>query len=101
MLECLASIVIALGSGFQEFAAPVFQRDLRVLELTLVQHTTAAQEKRDYPDTELLVCSLDLIGGLLEGLQSSMLELVSQSNLVALTVQCLNVCCFDLQCLIN
>ena len=96
MLECLASVVIALGAGFQEFAPPVFQRALRVLEMTLVAHTTATQEKRDFPDTELIVCSLDLIGGLLESLQSAMLDLVRQSNLVTLAVQCLNVYCLPL-----
>ena len=74
------------GRDFQEFAPPVFQRALRVLEMTLVAHTTATQEKRDFPDTELIVCSLDLIGGLLESLQSAMLDLVRQSNLVTLAV---------------
>lgn len=37
LLECLTSISAALGSGFVNFAPPVFQRCIRLIESTLIQ----------------------------------------------------------------
>lgn len=37
LLECLTSISAALGSGFMNFALPVFQRCIRLIESTLIQ----------------------------------------------------------------
>lgn len=39
LLECITSVASALGVGFQPFAAPVYQRCLRMIETTLVSQS--------------------------------------------------------------
>ncbi|GFS34682.1 transportin 1 [Actinidia rufa] len=80
---CLRSIVSkqvgpneqALGIGFSQFAQPVFQRS--ILFSSGVQY-----------DREFVVCSLDLLSGLAEGLGSGVESLVSQSSLRDILLQC-------------
>lgn len=37
LLECISAIAIALGPGFQQFAAPVYDRCLRLVQKTLTE----------------------------------------------------------------
>ncbi|KAK7855605.1 transportin-1 [Quercus suber] len=71
LLECFTSIAQALGTGFSQFAEPV--------------DTVSAGVQYD---KEFIVCCLDLLSGLAEGLGSGIESLVSHSNLRDLLLQC-------------
>ncbi|KAH3763667.1 importin beta-2 [Pelomyxa schiedti] len=98
LLECLTSVAVALGQGFQNFALPVFRRCLQIIESVLLLFVVAQTDShKDYPDTELIVCSLDLLGGLFEGLQQNIAPLCTNSNIVPLVFQCLKLRAADVR----
>ncbi|KAJ9186404.1 hypothetical protein P3X46_001980 [Hevea brasiliensis] len=87
LLECFASIAQALGTGFSQFAGPVFQRCLNIIQsqqLAKVDPTSAGIQY----DKEFVVCSLDLVSALAEALGGGIESLVSQSNLRDVLLQC-------------
>ncbi|CAI9104774.1 OLC1v1003526C1 [Oldenlandia corymbosa var. corymbosa] len=87
LLECFTSIAQALGMGFSQFAQPVFQRCINIIQtqqLAKIDPSSAGVQ----PDKEFVVCSLDLLSGLAEGLGSGIESLVSQSSLRDLLLQC-------------
>ena len=96
LLECLTSISTALGVGFQPFAQPVFQRCVKLIEMTVVQlnaFRSAPPEQQEAiespPDKEFIVCALDLISGLSEGLGTGVESLIKGSNLLPLLGECM------------
>lgn len=95
LLECLACVAKALRAGFIPFAKPVFGRCLQMIHKALLeQHRAKALEKQGHPimcdvDKELVVCCLDLIGGMAEGLGSSIAPLVVKSRCRLLLRECL------------
>jgi hypothetical protein len=92
LLECLTSIATALGVGFQPFAQPVYMRCLKLIEGTLVALAAYRQhpdEKMELPDKEFIVCAIDLISGLVEGLGTGIESLVAGSNLLTLLAECM------------
>ncbi|KAF8750611.1 hypothetical protein HU200_012316 [Digitaria exilis] len=87
LLECFTSIAQALGPGFAQFAEPVFQRCINLIQsqqLAKIDPTAAGA----LYDREFIVCSLDLLSGLAEGLGAGIESLVAQSNLRDLLLQC-------------
>ncbi|XP_072964721.1 transportin-1-like isoform X1 [Typha angustifolia] len=87
LFECFASIAQALGPGFSQFAEPVFHRCINLIqtqELAKIDHVSAGVPY----DKEFVVCSLDLLIELTEGLGSGIEKLVAQSNLRDLLLQC-------------
>lgn len=87
LLECFTSIAQALGPGFAQFAEPVYQRCISLIQTQLlakVDHVAAGVQY----DKEFVVCSLDLLSGISEGLGSGIESLVGKSNLRDLLVQC-------------
>eukprot|EP01112_Ceratiomyxa_fruticulosa_P017712 TRINITY_DN5573_c0_g3_i1.p1 TRINITY_DN5573_c0_g3~~TRINITY_DN5573_c0_g3_i1.p1 ORF type:complete len:897 (-),score=174.50 TRINITY_DN5573_c0_g3_i1:289-2979(-) len=86
LLECLTSVAAALGPGFVPYAPPVYGRCLKLIETTLLESMNHAQNPNevDAPDKEFMVCALDLISGMCEGLGTQVEALVSQSNLPSL-----------------
>ena len=80
LLECFTSLAQALGVGFQPFAQPVFERCIRLIHTTLEADQMAAASQVDPPDKELLVCALDLISGMAEGLGASIEPLVASAS---------------------
>nr|GLL23577.1 transportin-1 [Ipomoea trifida]GMC81179.1 transportin-1 [Ipomoea batatas]GMC87495.1 transportin-1 [Ipomoea batatas] len=87
LLECFTSIAQALGAGFSQFAPPVFQRCINIIQSQQLAKVDPASAGIQY-DREFIVCSLDLLSGLAEGLGSSIESLISQSNLTDLLLQC-------------
>ncbi|KAM7258081.1 hypothetical protein ACFE04_013822 [Oxalis oulophora] len=87
LLECFTSIAQALGSGFGQFAQPVFQRCTIIIQSQLLAKVDPVAAGVQY-DKEFVVCSLDLLSGLTEGLGSGIESLVSESNLRDLLLQC-------------
>lgn len=110
LLECLTSIAQALGVGFQvgkssllnstvvccanvgkDFASPVFRRCLRLIENGVLSTVVYEQNPTEveFPDPEFIVCSLDLISGIVEGAQDNVVALIADTNFIQLLFQCL------------
>ncbi|KAK4486439.1 hypothetical protein RD792_009117 [Penstemon davidsonii] len=87
LLECFTSIAQALGTGFSQFAQPVFQRCINIIQTQQLAKVDPVSAGAPY-DKEFIVCSLDLLSGLTEGLGPGIESLVSQSNLRDLLLQC-------------
>ncbi|XP_010548121.1 PREDICTED: transportin-1 [Tarenaya hassleriana] len=87
LLECFTSIAQALGVGFSQFAQPVSQRCMDILQSQQLAKVDPASAGAQY-DKEFIVCSLDLLSGLSEGLGSGIESLVSQSNLRDMLLKC-------------
>ncbi|CAN6438976.1 unnamed protein product [Victoria cruziana] len=75
LLECFTSIAQALGPGFTQFAEPVFQRCIHLIQSQLMAKVDPVSAGVQY-DKEFIVCSLDLLSGLVEGLGSGVESLV-------------------------
>ncbi|EQC25300.1 hypothetical protein SDRG_16823 [Saprolegnia diclina VS20] len=90
LLECLTSIASALGAGFQEFAAPVLDRCIRLIENGLLSSALARQSPNEIEatDPEFVVCALDLVSGITDGLTGSMATLIGPTNILNLVVEC-------------
>ncbi|KAI8892333.1 armadillo-type protein [Globomyces pollinis-pini] len=70
LFECIGSVAIALGPGFAPYAAPIWNRNLELIKITLMR---IDEHKRDpdnteIPDKDFLVITLDMLGGLIQGL---------------------------------
>lgn len=87
LLECFTSIAQALGAGFSPFAQPVFQRCISIIQTQQLAKVDPVSAGVQY-DKEFIVCSIDLLSGMAEGLGSGIESLVSQSNLRDLLLQC-------------
>ncbi|XP_011072141.1 transportin-1 [Sesamum indicum] len=87
LLECFTSIAQALGTGFSQFAAPVYQRCIIIIQTQQLAKVDPVSAGAQY-DKEFIVCCLDLLSGLAEGLGPGIESLVSQSNLRDLLLQC-------------
>mmetsp|Transcript_67270 Transcript_67270/g.154555 ORF Transcript_67270/g.154555 Transcript_67270/m.154555 type:complete len:888 (+) Transcript_67270:81-2744(+) len=85
LLECLSSVVIALGQGFAQYAPPVFARCTRLIDMALNKQRAGLEEGTE---NDLIVCSLDLISGMAEGLGSSIESLVAQTSSLPLFLDC-------------
>ncbi|EOX97585.1 Importin beta-2, putative isoform 2 [Theobroma cacao] len=75
LLECFTSIAQALGTGFSQFAQPVFQRCINIIQTQQLAKVDPVSAGVQY-DKEFIVCSLDLLSGLAEGLGSGIESLV-------------------------
>ncbi|XP_073306992.1 transportin-1-like [Primulina huaijiensis] len=87
LLECFTSIAQALGTGFSHFALPVFQRCIDIIQTQQLAKVDPVSAGAQY-DKEFIVCSLDLLSGLAEGLGAGIESLISQSNLRDILLQC-------------
>lgn len=90
LLECLTGVATALQSGFIHFAAPVYQRCLRLIENTYVEQEQARMHKdTNTLDKDFIVCSLDLMSGIIEALGPSVEELIAKTNTLVLVKKCM------------
>lgn len=89
LLECLTGVAGALRTGFQQFAPPVFKRCLTLIEKTYVQIDYALANDLEFPEIDFIVCSLDLVSGIIEGLGPNVESLVADSNLLSLLFRCM------------
>jgi transportin-1 len=83
LLECFTSIAQALGPGFTQYAEPVFVRCINLIRTHEVAKADPGRAGVTY-DKEFIVCSLDLLSGLAEGLGSSIESLVRTSYLTCI-----------------
>ncbi|KDQ56392.1 hypothetical protein JAAARDRAFT_132617 [Jaapia argillacea MUCL 33604] len=92
LLECLASVTIAMGPAFLPYAGPVFERCNNIVHQALLQYQAYQQNPDlDEPDRSFLVVALDLLSGLTQGLGTTLEPLIAQSqpNLFTLLTVCL------------
>ncbi|TFK45047.1 transportin-PC [Crucibulum laeve] len=92
LLECLASVTIAMGAAFFPYAGPVFERCNNIMHHSLLQYQAYQQNPDlDEPDKSFLVVALDLLSGLTQGLGMALEPLIaaSQPNLLSLLTVCL------------
>lgn len=82
LLECMSSVVIAIGDGFVNFAAPVFQRCAKIIHTTLAHYSSWQSNPNAYeePDKTFLVVALDLLSGLTQGLGANITPLYESSQ---------------------
>lgn len=91
LFECLAPVAQALGNGFQEFAMTVYVRCQRIIENELLADAMHDQNPNEFEegDPELIVCALDLISGMIEGLETNTEALLVGSNILNLVMGCI------------
>ncbi|KAF1781744.1 Armadillo-type fold [Phytophthora cactorum] len=90
LFECLAPVAQALGNGFQEFAMNVYVRCQRIIENELLADAMSEQSPNEFDegDPELIVCALDLVSGMIEGLQNNSEALLNGSNILNVLMSC-------------
>ena len=62
-----------------------------VWRTSLLQANLANPEQYDPPDKDFMIVALDLLSGLAEGLEHHIESLVSNSNILKLLYQCMQV----------
>ncbi|KAI9283036.1 armadillo-type protein [Umbelopsis sp. AD052] len=93
LLECLTSVSTALGVHFKPFAEPVFTRCVNLVYKTLEGCQLAALDPTlDQPDKDFMIVALDLLSGIVQGLNTSVESLVASArpSLVQLLSMCIN-----------
>ncbi|KAI0369031.1 ARM repeat-containing protein [Pilatotrama ljubarskyi] len=92
LLECLASVTIAMGPAFLPYAGPIFDRCHTIVHKSLLQYQAYQQNpEMDEPDRSFLVVALDLLSGLTQGLGMALEPHItrSQPSLLQLLTICL------------
>ena len=84
LLECFTSIAQAAGSGFFQFAEPVFQNSLDLIKFQQLANADPAAPH----DKDFIVYSLDLLLVLAEALGADTESLVARSDLIDLIMRC-------------
>ncbi|PLW35017.1 hypothetical protein PCASD_15334 [Puccinia coronata f. sp. avenae] len=70
LLECLSSVVVAIGPAFAPYAPAVFERCVRIVANNLEGYALCIKHPGEYepPDKTFLIVALDLLSGLTQGL---------------------------------
>lgn len=100
LLECLSYFAIAMGSAFAPFAPPLFERSVLLVResLVLMQRAQIDPVNVDAPEPMVVVCSLDMIDGLVQALQETGVaplfaaqERNTQSTIAEMLLMCLSL----------
>ena len=83
---------IVAGPAFQEFVEPCYSRCERIVAGQLRARDAASGPGSQY-DWQFVVCSLDLISGLADGIGPPMAALVTRGQLNTILPQCCKVAC--------
>ncbi|KAI0326350.1 ARM repeat-containing protein [Cubamyces sp. BRFM 1775] len=92
LLECLASVTIAMGPAFLPYAGPIYDRCHSIVHTSLLQYQAYQQNpEMDEPDRSFLVVALDLLSGLTQGLGMALEPHITrtQPSLLQLLTICL------------
>eukprot|EP01006_Ploeotia_vitrea_P009564 TRINITY_DN2282_c0_g1_i1.p1 TRINITY_DN2282_c0_g1~~TRINITY_DN2282_c0_g1_i1.p1 ORF type:complete len:899 (-),score=92.25 TRINITY_DN2282_c0_g1_i1:1381-4077(-) len=93
VLSCMTSVAQAMGAGFLNFAEPCFQRCIKIIQNNYqVRQQAAAQgynNEAELPEKEFVVCALDLLSGMADGLGGAIEPFVSNSPILQLLLECL------------
>jgi transportin-1 len=91
-LQCLSSVAVAVGPGFQPFAVAVYKHTHALIHTIVVQdHAYQTGAPTEPPDKEFLVAALDLMSGLVQGMNEDMSHIIqsTEPQLVEMLVACL------------
>ncbi|KAI0067569.1 ARM repeat-containing protein [Artomyces pyxidatus] len=81
LLECLASVTIAMGPAFLPYCGPIFDRCVNIAKTSILQYQTYQQNPDlDEPDKTFLVVALDLLSGLTQGLGMELKRLIENGE---------------------
>ncbi|KAK7028880.1 hypothetical protein VNI00_014804, partial [Paramarasmius palmivorus] len=81
LLECLASVTIAMGPSFLPYAGPVFKRCASIIHNSFLHYQAFQQNPdRDEPDKSFLVVALDLLSGLTQGLGMALEPFINNTS---------------------
>jgi hypothetical protein len=82
VFQCLSSVVIAVGPGFASYIDPVFSRCIRIIHSSLYEFQNHRSNPDMYPEPDkvFLVCALDLLSAITQGLGPASQGLYSASN---------------------
>lgn len=81
LLECLASVSVAMGTSFTPYAGPIYERCCSIVQEQLLQYQAFQQNPDlDEPDKDILVVTIDLLSGLIQGLGMQIKPLLENSN---------------------
>lgn len=91
LFECMASVAASFGPLLSPYAIEIYQRGVEVVSDSLITDQNALNDITiDVPDKEFVITALDMIDGLVQGLQGSMSDLILQTRpvLVELLLAC-------------
>ncbi|ODQ63086.1 ARM repeat-containing protein [Nadsonia fulvescens var. elongata DSM 6958] len=101
LLECLSSVTVALGDLFIPYAQPVYERCIKILQYNIIQDQNCQMDSLNYdpPEKDFMITALDLIDGLVQGLQEKSGELIqaTQPNLVDIMMVCFKDPVYEVQ----
>lgn len=90
LLSCLTSVAQALGPGFLPYTEGVFARCVNLIQTYYQARLMQLQNPAvEVPDREFVVCSLDMLSGLADGLEGGLEPFVGHSNLLQLLAECI------------
>ncbi|EFA85888.1 transportin [Heterostelium album PN500] len=91
LLQCLTPICSSIGIGLNEIIVIFYNRAVRIIIDTLTAYKRFKENPDEYeePDKDFVVCCLDLISGLAEGVGTSIESLVTPSNLPLVLLECM------------
>ena len=78
LMESLSSIALVCGMNYQQYALETFETSLTIIEQ--MQLTLATTELHAEEDADAMICAIDLLDGLSEGLGGSFAALVASST---------------------
>lgn len=80
LMESLASIAVTTGMSFQPFALAAFENAMGMIEALQLILASSGERLENEEDADPIVCSLDLLDGLVEGLAENFGALVASSQ---------------------
>lgn len=82
LLECMSSVAVSLGAKFAPYATSVYDRAVRILSNCLeMEKLVAVTPGLVTPEKDFIITSVDLVDGLVQGLEEHVLELISGNAL--------------------
>lgn len=83
LFECLTTLMCNLGTAAGQFIEPIYQRCLLIVRDHLVKQQSnqvTTDPVQLLQEKEFVVCSLDLVAGIIEGIGGNSMGLVQQNN---------------------
>ena len=91
LFECMSSVAASFGPLFSPFAGDVYQRGVQIISDNLLMDQNSLNDSTlNAPDKEFVITALDMIDGLVQGLQTDMSAIIAQIQppLVELLLVC-------------
>ncbi|KAH3682482.1 hypothetical protein WICPIJ_006575 [Wickerhamomyces pijperi] len=85
LLECMSSVAVSLGHKFAPYALQVYERALRILSNCLeMEKMVSVTPGLVTPEKDFIITSVDLIDGLVQGLEEHSLGLINSCTTLQL-----------------